>query len=108
MGLQFDAALLSNIENSLKYFSTFQIFFLLKIIIFVYPQWSSSHERTKIIQEGLLNPSVDILEDMTETEAVCTGKTLVPINFNPIIPQLESFSFDTFSSKIFLFFRSCL
>ena len=37
-------------------------------------QWSSSHEeRTKIIQEGLLNPSADILEAMTETEAMCTG-----------------------------------
>ena len=39
---------------------------------------SSSHEeRTKIIQEGLLNPSADILEAMTETEAVCTGKILI-------------------------------
>ena len=45
----------------------------------MYLQWSSSHEeRTKIIQEGLLNPSVDILEAMTETEAVHTGKTLTP------------------------------
>ena len=44
----------------------------------MYAQWSSSHEeRTKIIQEGLLNPSVDILEAMTETEAMCTGKTLI-------------------------------
>ena len=34
-------------------------------------------ERTKIIQEGLLNPSGDILEAMTETEAMHTGKTLI-------------------------------
>ena len=47
---------------------------MFKLIIFVHLQWSSSHEeRTKIIQEGLLNPSVDILEAMTETEAVQTG-----------------------------------
>ena len=45
----------------------------------MYLKWSSSHEeRTKIIQEGLLNPSADILEAMTETEAVHTGKTLIP------------------------------
>ena len=45
----------------------------------MYPQWSSCHEeRTKIIQEGLLNPTVDILEAITETEAVHTGKTLIP------------------------------
>ena len=50
------------------------------IITFVHLQWSSSHEeRTKIIQEGLLNPSVDILEAMTETEAVHTGKIILPI-----------------------------
>ena len=48
---------------------------MVKILIFIHLQWSSSHEeRTKIIQEGLLNPSVDILEAMTETEAVHTGK----------------------------------
>ena len=41
---------------------------MFKIITFVHLQWSSSHEeRTKIIQEGLLNPSADILEAMTET-----------------------------------------
>ena len=45
----------------------------------MYWQWSSSHEeRTKIIQEGLLNPPADILEAMTETEAVHIGKTLIP------------------------------
>ena len=45
----------------------------------MYLQWSSSHEeRTKIIQEELLNPSADILEAMTETEAIHTGKTLIP------------------------------
>ena len=50
----------------------------LKIINFVYLQWSSSHEeRTKIIQEGLLNPSVDILKAMSETEAVHIGKALI-------------------------------
>ena len=48
----------------------------------MYPQWSSSHEeRTKIIQEGLLNPSADILEAMTETEAVRTGKSFVTYRF---------------------------
>ena len=68
------------------------------IIIFVYPLWSSSHEeRTKMIQEGLLNPSADILEAMTETEAVHTGKTLLLTNFNSVIPQLELFFFNTFS-----------
>ena len=35
----------------------------------------------KIIQEGLLNPSAEILEAMTETEAVHTGKTLIPLKF---------------------------
>ena len=69
-------------------FSQYILFFFLKIIIFVYPQWSSLHEeRTKIIQEGLLNPSVDILEAMTETEAVHTSKTLLLTNFNSVIPQ---------------------
>ena len=68
----------------------------------MYPEWSSSHEeRTKIIQEGLLNLSADILEAMTETEAVCTGKTLIPKNFNSVIPQPESFSFNTFSFQCF-------
>ena len=55
-------------------------YLLFKVLIFIYIQWSSSHEeRTKIIQEGLLNPSVDILEDMTETEAMHTGKIFLPI-----------------------------
>ena len=55
---------------------------LFKVIISIHLQWSSSNkERTKIIQEGLLNPSVDILEAMTETEAVCTGKIFLPIFF---------------------------
>ena len=48
---------------------------LFKVTISVHFQWSSSHEeRTKIIQEGLLNPSADILEDMAETAATHTGK----------------------------------
>ena len=48
---------------------------LFKVTISIHFQWSSSHEkRTKIIQEGLLNPSVDILEAMAKTEATCTGK----------------------------------
>ena len=48
---------------------------MFKIVISVHLQWSSSHEeRTKIIQEGLLNPSADILEAMTETGAMHTGK----------------------------------
>ena len=52
---------------------------MFKIIILVYSQWSSSHEeRTKLIQEGLLNPSADIFEAITETEAMHTGKKLVP------------------------------
>ena len=52
---------------------------LFKVIISIHLQWNSSHkERTKIIQEGLLNPSVDILEAMTETEAMHTGKMVLP------------------------------
>ena len=48
---------------------------LLKVTISIHFQWSSSHEeRTKIVLEGLLNPSVDILEAMAETEATCIGK----------------------------------
>ena len=48
---------------------------LFKVTISIHFQWSSSHkERTKIIQEGLLNPSADILKAMAETEATCTGK----------------------------------
>ena len=55
---------------------------LFKVIISIHLHWSSSHEeRTKIIQEGLLNPSVDILEAMTETEAMHTGKIFLPIFF---------------------------
>ena len=47
---------------------------LLKVIISIHFQWSSSHEeRTKVIQEGLLDPSADILEAMAEIEATCTG-----------------------------------
>ena len=53
---------------------------MFKLITFVHLQWNSSHEeRTKIIQEGLLNPSADILEAMTETEGVHTGKIILPI-----------------------------
>ena len=40
---------------------------------------------------------------MTETEAMCTGKTLVPKNFNSVILQLESFSFNYFHSNVFFF-----
>ena len=70
----------------------------------MYPQWSSLHEeRTKIIQEGLLNPSADILEAMTEIEAVHTGKTLLLTNFNSVILQLELF-FNTFSFQCSFFF----
>ena len=42
---------------------------------------SFHEERTKIIQEGLLNLSGDILEAMTETEAVHTGKILILLKF---------------------------
>ena len=52
---------------------------LFTVIISIHLQWSSSHEeRTKIIQEGLLNPSADILEAMTETGAMHTGKIFLP------------------------------
>ena len=67
------AALLSDIENSIKcpLFPRSIFLSLSKVIISIHLQWSSSHEeRTKIIQEGLLNPSADILEAMTETEAI--------------------------------------
>ena len=48
---------------------------LFKVIISIHFQWSSSHEeRTKVIQEGILNPSADILEAMVETEATHTGR----------------------------------
>ena len=59
---------------------------LFKVTISIHFQWSSSHEeRTKIIQEGLLNPLADILEAMTETEATHTGKIFLPI-FKSSIP----------------------
>ena len=59
---------------------------MFNIIIFALLQWSSFHEeRTKIIQEGLLNPSVDILEAMTETEAMHTG-ILPDFLFRSVIP----------------------
>ena len=59
---------------------------LFKVTISINFQWSSSHEeRTKIIQEGLLNPSVDILEAMAETEATHTGKIFLPI-FKSLTP----------------------
>ena len=49
--------------------------FLFKVIISIHFQWSSCHEeRTKVIQEGLLNPSADILEAMAKTEAAHTGR----------------------------------
>ena len=62
---------------------------LFKVIISIYFQWSSSQEeRTKIIQEGLLNPLVDILEAMAKTEATRSGKNISPIlnTFKPLIP----------------------
>ena len=47
----------------------------LKLLLFYNFQWSSSHEeRAKVIQEGLMNPSADILEAMVETEATRTGR----------------------------------
>ena len=59
---------------------------LFKVTISIHFQWSSSHEeRAKIIQEGLLNPSADILKAMTETEAIRTGKIFLPI-FRSSIP----------------------
>ena len=77
---------------------------MFKIIIFIHVQWSSSHEqRTNIIQEGLLNPSVDTLEAMTETENMCTGKLFLPNFFRSVLPYLEPFSFNTFSFKYSLF-----
>ena len=73
----FYAALLSNVENSIKCPLLPRSMF--KVIIFIHLQWSSFHEeRTKIFQEGLLNPSADILEAVTETEAVSTGKIFLP------------------------------
>ena len=70
----------------------------------MYLQCSSSHEeRTKIIQEGLLNPSADILEAMTKTEAVCTGKTLIPINFNFFSTTRNIFPSTHFHSKFFFY-----
>ena len=60
---------------------------LFKVTISIHFQWSSSHaERTKIIQEGLLNPLADILEAMPETEAIHTGKIFLP-HFRSLIPQ---------------------
>ena len=54
---------------------------LFKVTISIHFQWSSSHEeRTKIIQEGLLNLSADILDAMTETEVMCTGQIFLPIS----------------------------
>ena len=45
------------------------------MITFIQFQWSSSHEeRAKVIQEGLMNPSADILEAMVETEAAHRGR----------------------------------
>ena len=59
---------------------------LFKVTISIHFQWSSSHEeRTKIIQEGLLNPSADILEAVAKTEATDTGKIFLPI-FKSLIP----------------------
>ena len=71
----------------------------------MYLQWSSSHEeRTKIIQEGLLNPSADILEAMTEAEAMCTCKTLIPINFNFVLSATRNiFTLTHFHSKFFFY-----
>ena len=38
-------------------------------------QWSSSYEeRAKLIQEGLTNPSADILEAIVETKATRKGR----------------------------------
>ena len=50
-------------------------------------QWSSSdEERAKVIQEGLMNPSADILEAMVETEAVRAGR--IPYLFKNIFKTL--------------------
>ena len=44
-------------------------------------QWSSSHEeRVKVIQEGLMNPSADILEAIVKTEATCKGRVPYLLN----------------------------
>ena len=52
-----------------------QLYVLISMIISIPFQWSSSHEeRTKVIEEGLLNPSADILEAMAKTEAPRTGR----------------------------------
>ena len=40
---------------------------------------------------------------MTETEAMCTGKTLVPKSFNSVILQLKSFPFKYFHSDVTFF-----
>ena len=49
----------------------------LQLLLFYNIQWSSSHEeRAKVIQEGLANPSADILEAMVETKATCKGRVL--------------------------------
>ena len=80
----FYAALLSNVENSIKcpLFPRSVFLSLFKVIISIHLQWSSSHkERTMIIQEGQLNPSVAILEARTETEAMHRGKIFLPIFF---------------------------
>ena len=59
---------------------------LFKVTISIHFQWNSSHEeRNKIIQEGLLNPSADILGAMTETEAMHTGKIFLPISRSSIL-----------------------
>ena len=58
---------------------------LFKVTISIHFQWSSCHEeRTKIIQEGLLNPTVDILDAVAETEAMHTGKIFLPISISSI------------------------
>ena len=90
----FYVALLFDIENSIKCPPSFPdlcSYLLFKVTISLHFQWSSSHEeRTKIIQEGLLNPSADILEAMTETEAMHTGKILLLL-LRSLTPQLEPF-----------------
>ena len=84
----FYASLLSNVENSIKCPLLPRSVFLslFKVTISIHFQWSSSHgERTKIIQEGLLNPLADILETMTKTEAIRTGRIFLFI-FRSSIP----------------------
>ena len=57
---------------------------LFKVITFMQFQWSSSHEeRAKVIQEGLMNPSADILEAMVETETARAGKVPYPFKNVP-------------------------